>query len=357
MGKKGAFLYLHFIAVLITLSIAIITIIAGFGSHINPNKNELLPFLGLATPILLFANLVCLLYWVIKWRVWGWIALIAIISNYSYINSMYHLSIDIRANNKIDPVTILSYNVHGFRSNSTTYELDDIIRLIDSKKTDIVCFQEFAENEYCKKNEITKKMKNFPYFAINENSQKGFGLAVFSKYPIKKATNIAFFNSKNGAIWTDIMINCKNIRVFNCHLQTTNINQTKHLLYKTHPDGFLAGKKYAIKKIMSTMIENSKKRANQVDQLKQIMDTTRCPIIFCGDFNGTPTSYAYHEISKNLNDGFISAGSGFGNTFRYFHQLLRIDYIFHSKEFKAISYKSPSIDFSDHNPVIMELAF
>jgi len=43
-------------------------------------------------------------------------------------------------------------------------------------------------------------------------------------------------------------------------------------------------------------------------------------------------------------------------TFRYFKRLLRIDYIFHSKEFKGVDYYSPDLDLcSDHNPVVMEV--
>jgi len=104
------------------------------------------------------------------------------------------------------------------------------------------------------------------------------------------------------------------------------------------------------------MSENAKKRANQVDLLYQIIDTTKHAIIVCGDFNDTPTSYTYYRMKEKLEDGFQSAGSGFESTFRYLHRFLRIDYIFHSKELTGRKYSTPSFDFSDHNPVIMELS-
>lgn len=259
MGKKGAFLYIYFIAVLATLGLAFITILASWASHQNPNSVGLIAFLGLAIPALLFANCICLLYWNIRWKIWGWIPLIAILSNFSYINSMYQFSFDKKDNYK-NTITILSYNVHGFRSASTSYCLDDIIQFMSNPQIDIVCLQEYAEDEYCNRNKIIQKMKAFPYFTVKKNCAKGFGLAIYSKFPIIEEVGIPFKNSLNGAIWADIKINKKTVRIFNSHLQTTNINQTKDLLKKNSPDGFLAAKKHAVKMILNKMNENAQKR-------------------------------------------------------------------------------------------------
>jgi Uncharacterized protein conserved in bacteria len=186
--------------------------------------------------------------------------------------------------------------------------------------------------------------------------KEGFNLAVYSKFPIEKNADIWFNSSDNSAMWVDIWVNNKLIRVFNCHLQTTNFNQTRGLLGKITLAGFYDSKKEAVKQIMLKMAVNAEKRADQTDLICNIIDTTRHAMILCGDLNDTPASYSYHKIKEKLQDGFQSAGSGFESTFRYLHRLFRIDYIFHSKELTGRKYITPSFDFSDHNPVIMEIS-
>lgn len=329
MGRKAVFLYLYIIFIAITFALAIITISVSIGSRNNPNDGGILPILGLGVPLLIFANLICLLYWNIRWKAWAWIPLIAILANYQYIESMYQLNFKTNKTiNNAKTIRIISYNVHGFRSTSTTFDIEDIVNYMATEKADIICLQEFADSSFCKEKKIKERMKDFPYYYIKTNSKRGFELAIFSKFPITNKVDISFKNSLNGAMWADIRIKKSTLRIFNCHLQTTNINQTKDLLRRTNKDGFYESKKYAIKLIANTMIENAKKRADQVDLLRQKIDTTNHPIVVCGDFNDTPTSYAYHKINEVLKDGFVSAGSGFGNTFRYMNRLLRIDYLF-----------------------------
>ena len=36
------------------------------------------------------------------------------------------------------------------------------------------------------------------------------------------------------------------------------------------------------------------------------------PVILCTDLNDTPFSYAYHQVSSNLNDAFKESGFGLG---------------------------------------------
>ena len=56
-----------------------------------------------------------------------------------------------------------------------------------------------------------------------------------------------------------------------------------------------------------------------------------------------------------LKDGFQTAGEGYGATYRGFHHLLRIDYLFHSTLLEGIKYKVIPYDMSDHNPVYLEV--
>jgi endonuclease/exonuclease/phosphatase (EEP) superfamily protein YafD len=86
------------------------------------------------------------------------------------------------------------------------------------------------------------------------------------------------------------------------------------------------------------------------------VDESPYPLVVCGDFNDTPASYTYRKIKGGLEDSFVAAGKGYAYTYRYLRRLLRIDYLFYSRDiFKATGYNSPDLEYSDHKPVIVTL--
>ena len=84
-------------------------------------------------------------------------------------------------------------------------------------------------------------------------------------------------------------------------------------------------------------------------QLKCVfMQNCKHKMIVCGDFNDSPTSFAYGTLSKGLKDAFIESGSGLGNTYIGPFPSLRIDYILYDKSFDSYNYKSINTNYSDH---------
>ena len=63
----------------------------------------------------------------------------------------------------------------------------------------------------------------------------------------------------------------------------------------------------------------------------------------------------WRETRTRPNAYFQTAGEGYGATYRGFHHLLRIDYLFHSTLLEGIKYKVIPYDMSDHNPVYLEV--
>ena len=72
------------------------------------------------------------------------------------------------------------------------------------------------------------------------------------------------------------------------------------------------------------------------------------------DFNDTPMSYTYPAVAGDLKDAFCEKGRG---SF-YVPRLLgvfRIDYLFHSNDLVTVGYDSEQPQWSDHNPVLVDL--
>ena len=76
------------------------------------------------------------------------------------------------------------------------------------------------------------------------------------------------------------------------------------------------------------------------------------PKIVMGDFNDVPMSYTYRTVASKLNDTFSEKGNGYAHTYNGLFNLLRIDYIWVSKQFSTLSYEVLPTDLSDHYPVI-----
>ena len=113
------------------------------------------------------------------------------------------------------------------------------------------------------------------------------------------------------------------------------INETEQKIIQRLKDGFI-------------------ERAKQSRILAEHISQSPYPTMVCGDFNDTPVSYCYQTVSKNLTDAFVSCRRGIGQTYVGKIPLLRIDYIFHSKDIESLSFKIHPENYSDHHPISTE---
>ena len=100
------------------------------------------------------------------------------------------------------------------------------------------------------------------------------------------------------------------------------------------------------------LYENSCTRSRQANIIREQIEQSPYPVIVCGDFNDVPMSYTYRTLASKLNDSFSEMGNGYSYTFCGFFDLLRIDYILSSKQFRTLSYEVLPIKLSDHYPVM-----
>ena len=142
------------------------------------------------------------------------------------------------------------------------------------------------------------------------------------------------------------------IRVYNIHLASNWFN-TADYSFMQHPQRRKI--KEGILGLMDRMKKSFRKRAKEVDLIKQHMSASPYPIIICGDFNDTPVSYAYNSIKGNLIDAFSYSGKGIGDSFVNI-PALRIDYILHDSSFKSTNYQKHRKILSDHYPISCEIS-
>jgi endonuclease/exonuclease/phosphatase family metal-dependent hydrolase len=81
------------------------------------------------------------------------------------------------------------------------------------------------------------------------------------------------------------------------------------------------------------------------------MKSCRYKMIVCGDFNDTPSSYAYRTVRGDLKDAFMESGNGISTTYAGKIPFQRIDYILHDESFSSYNYKVIKETITDHYPV------
>ena len=167
------------------------------------------------------------------------------------------------------------------------------------------------------------------------------------------------FKKKGGNIFllTDIRVGDDTLRVFNTHLESIRFRWEdyqfiRNLGNEEVEQDEISGGLSILRRLKRAFV----KRANQVAVLHDSIQHSPYPVIVCGDFNDTPSSYAVHILSDDLTDAFRESGRGIGKTYSGIFPSFRIDYIFHDRRLKSWDYDTYRDEpLSDHYPISCQL--
>ena len=87
--------------------------------------------------------------------------------------------------------------------------------------------------------------------------------------------------------------------------------------------------------------------------LRQVINQSDANVIVCGDFNDTPTSWAYRTICGNdMKDAYAENSFGFKITYHDSHFWLTIDHILYRGNLRAVDFNRYDVKVSDHYPIM-----
>jgi endonuclease/exonuclease/phosphatase family metal-dependent hydrolase len=182
-----------------------------------------------------------------------------------------------------------------------------------------------------------------------------WGIATFTTYPIVAKGRITFENKSNNiCIYTDVLIKKDTVRIYNMHLASVKFGQEDYTYLKKVGDKVeedVTGMTNLVKKLRRAYLT----RSDQAIAVKNHMKESPYPIILCGDFNDTPTSFTYGLLSEGLTDSFKKKGSGFGTTYNGNLPFLRIDYVMTDPGISILKHEVIHTDISDHYPLIVNV--
>jgi len=221
-----------------------------------------------------------------------------------------------------EQLTVLTYNI-----NLAPPDLNGIVDDIRTIDADIVAIQELTYTSAELFND--ELARQYPYLAFHP--VRGFhGQGVMSKYPI---TEDDFWKIYLGHQRVEIDINGQPI-----------------VLYNVHP----------IHHILPFWGFDVSRRTEEVNAFLNKASQDTEPIIIAGDMNMTDQSADYQRITSTYHDSYKQVGYGMGTTFPAhlpIPSLLRIDYVFHSDDFTALTADVlRSSGRSDHRPLVVTLA-
>ena len=330
-------------------------------SYISPSISLLIAISGMAYSYLIVTfSLLTVVLFILKKHKYLLLNIAVILLGWSNLTAWVQYSPE---QNRESEFRVMSYNVklfdlYNWKNNQKSKR--SILNYISQQKPDIISFQEFYYDNRTFRIDSICEALDMPYYYVTDSrflhGFEHFGQAIFSKYPIIEKKLIRFPNSTNMALYCDIKISKKKIiRVFSNHLESYRFSSSDYELMRE-----IKEKKTDVKKVPGLVerLESALvKRSYQAGKVASLVYASPYPVIVTGDFNDTPNSYAYHQISKYLSDAFVESGTGFSHTYKGSFPSFRIDFILYSEPLESVSYKRLKFDASDHFPIYSDFIF
>jgi endonuclease/exonuclease/phosphatase family metal-dependent hydrolase len=357
------FVFLNFIVIFFFL-------LACLASYLNPQTWWFISFLGLAFPFLLLLTLVFLFWWLfvkIRYTLISAIAL-GIGARSIIVFFAFHASGTFHAEKKPGSIRVATWNVARFiemrrNNNKGSQTRLKMMQLIKEQNADIICMQEFFHSDldttWYANIDYVRDNLHYPYYFYSreiDGNKHYNGSVIFSRYPILDSGIIRYPRPSlpEALIHADIRINDDTIRVYTSHLQSFLFKREDYQKIseiKGADDSLLSNSRAIFSKVKRGVVN----RSIQADIIAKVVQDSPYPLIFCGDLNDVPNSYAYSTIRGDMQDAFLKKGFGIGRTFSALSPTLRIDYIFADNNFTILQFNRLVKNYSDHYMIVSDI--
>ena len=336
---------------------------------VHPNDFWLLPFFGLAYPVILLFTIIFLIYWAtVKSRMFFGVLIVILFGGKLHFRtiSLPFNKEEINDTKNMNTLNVTSYNVRLFDlyewGNQGKYEnRNKIFKFLEEKQSDIICFQEFYQQDKPTKFATRDTLKNLlktPFcherYSHKLEGRQNFGIAMLSKFPMISRGDIMFDDplniDNNYCIFADIVKNKDTFRIYNVHLQSIKFKKDDYKVFSKNAHK-IVDKKSTIELLVEKLKIAYPKRAEQARKVVEHMQQSPFPVIICGDFNDTPMSYTYNIFNSLYKDAFRNSSSGLGVTYAGKVPAGRIDYIFHNKNLHSSFFTIQNEVYSDHKAI------
>jgi endonuclease/exonuclease/phosphatase family metal-dependent hydrolase len=330
---------------------------------VSPKTFYPFAFLGLAYPICLLLNTLFLLYWLVQFRIHAMLSLISILGGWPMLSRVIQVrpfstefsEKQAKAEHQLKFMTwnVRLFDLYNWSHNKETRK--QIFDFLSKERPDVLAFQEFyaSDDDHFVDVDSLKELLNLPYsqvhYTITLRKKNHWGLAIFSRYPIRNGGHVAFeTRSNNACVYADVELPNRTVRVYNLHLQSIHFKKEDYDFIDSLKAEANVDRVASSRRILGRMKRGFQKRAQQVDLMSMHLASCPHPKILAGDFNDSPVSYTYERLSTGLKDAFLQSGTGLGQSYGGKFPSFRIDYILHDESLPSSGFTIYRNDLSDH---------
>ena len=322
--KKLGFKWFTKIAIAGNAIFALLLLLSYLAPLVKPSSSWPLIFLGMAYPVLLWFNLVFVVFWFFSNWKFASISFIAIVLGYSHFFNYVSFGNGGKAfGPESTTLKVLSYNVRNFdffrsssRQSPNFENRNKIFDYLANEDFEVICFQEYLQDN-SRKFKTTDTLRRFlraknSHFEYSKSrGSLFFGLATYSSYPIVGRGKIELTTrAGNLGIFTDVLVKKDTIRIYNIHLESIGLSKEDIMLFDNMvaADDEMGDHGYSIglRRIARRIRDAAIRRTNQANIISEHIKASPYQVILAGDFNDTPFSYSYRKIKGDLKDSFKS---------------------------------------------------
>ncbi len=341
----------------------ILLLISESAGTIAPHSAPIIALTGLIYPVLLISQFLFFIGWIVARNLRFLLPFMLIIIGYPNIKNNVGFHCFAAKQEKSD-FRLFTYNVKGFSNRS--FKMNEkslkstVLQFAIGNKPDIICMQEYRASK--RKPEIIRKnFKSGSYYFrdyYGNKQVKNIGLLIISVYPSVGNGFLRFRSGRTFAIYSDLVIKKDTFRIINVHLASISLNSNDLYLLSSPFEKTADNLEWLQwRKIYRKLTTAFRLHEQQMDTVKQTIQNSEFPVILCGDFNDTPSSYAYHQAAALLHDSYTDKACLMKSTYAGPLPFLRIDYVFLPPQLQATGYKRYDVQLSDHYAVGVGLNF
>ena len=346
--------FFRFILLIINVAFIVALLLSTLSGSIPPSRFVGISVLSYGYFVLLLCNVVFIIIWLCMSR-WEFLfSLAAILIRCSFLPLFFQVGGTTSVEPEDTQLKVLSFNVHSFGGldsdslMTSNTGASQFLELIEEEQPDVICLQEFYQPSKVRVSDSLQARGYKYHYGVHGTSIYS-QIILFSRCPI---VNVQAMDEAS-KFYADIRKAGREVRFCCVHLDSYELTPEDHegleKLSHAQPDSTT----HRLMRKLAVTTRNHEKEWKE--DLLPMIEKSRIPVVVAGDFNDTPASYIYQQITDYLSDPYVEQGRGFSTTYHGPYPAYRIDYIFHSPELPALSYHRLKTNISDHYPIVVQL--
>lgn len=342
------------ILLIVNLLFAVALLLSTLSGSVPPSRFVPISILSYGYVVLLICNVAFVIMWLCLSRWEFLLSVVAVVARISFVPLFFQVGGSMEAEPADDNIKIMTFNTHAFAGLDTDTAMTsdsgamEFLRIVDNEQPDVLCLQEFFRPRHVAVADSLQAMGYKYYYGVRQRSVSS-PLILFTRCKIVEVHDM----DHQSKFAVDIERGGSVLRICCVHLDSYQLTEADmeglESLSHAKPD---SNTHKLLRKFKETTLRHEQE---WLSELLPMVEAAEVPLVLAGDFNDTPASYIYQKARRLLLDPYVEQGRGFGTTYHGPYPAYRIDYVLHSPQMEALSYKRVNTYISDHYPVVVTL--